>query len=461
MNKQARRFKAFVIRNLSGESLSARQVVGIFTPILVDQAFIVCFGFLNTAMISSSGVDAVSAVNMVDSLNLFLVNVFIAVATGGTVIVAQYWGNRNEAMVSESAAGAVSSVFLLAAGIGAAVVLLHNPMLSLLFGNADPDVMGQARVYLIGSGLSYPGVAVTEAACGALRGAGETKPSLMLSLVNNLSYVLLNFVFITGMHMGITGMVVSLNLSRWASAAFSLFYLSRLNQTLHFRIRDAVRFDPAMLKKVFLIGVPFAAEQMFFNGGKILTQTFVVRLGTYAIAVNAISNSIVQLFLIPGNAACLGIITLVGQCVGGGNIRDARKFVRTFLVFSSVSVLAFTGLLMPFFGWMAGLFSPPAQIVPSIHTVVLVTAIFQIVIWSVSFVTPSALRAGGDAVFTSVVSMLSMWLFRVVMGYVLGILTPLGVLGVWLAMDCEWFVRALIFALRYRGKKWYAHHMID
>ncbi len=461
LKKLLRRAAAFVSQSFTGEFFTSRQVWNIFLPIFVDQAFIVCLSFLNTAMISSSGVNAVSAVNMVDSLNIFLVNIFIAVATGGTVVVAQYRGSGNETMVSKSAAGAMSSVFLLAVGIGAFVIILHGPTLSVLFGNADPQVLSLGKTYLIGSGLSYPGVAIMEAACGALRGVGETKSSLILSLVNNVSYVLLNFLFISSLNMSVFGMVLALNISRWFAAVCSIVYLVRINVSLKFHLRDAIRFNPAMLKKIFFIGIPFAAEQMFFNGGKILTQTFIVQLGTYAIAINAIASSIIQLSQIAGNASCLCVVTLVGQCVGRKNIADARKFIRSFLVGSSVAFVIMTTALFPFFGGLIGLFSPPAQIVPTVRNILLMSGIFQIFLWSVSFVTPAALRAAGDAGFTSVVSMLSMWLFRVVLGYILGIHTPLGILGVWLAMDCEWGVRSVVFLLRYRGKKWYSHRLID
>ena len=455
------KIRRFLANSFSGNSLGCRQVVNILFPILIDQAFIVCFSFLNTAMISSSGVNAVSAVNMVDSLNIFLVNVFVAVATGGTVVVAQYKGSGNGEMVSKSAAGAMAGVFLLAVAIGGLVIIFHNPTLSLLFGKVDPDVLSKARLYLIGSCLSYPGIAVFEAACGALRGVGETRSSLALSLITNLSYVVFNFIFINCLNMSIYGMVLALNIARLLGAFCSIFYLVRLNTTLNFRFRDVVRVNPRLLKRVFFIGIPFAAEQMFFNGGKILTQTFIVQLGTYAMASNAISGSIAALFQIPGNAISLGTVTIVGQCIGNRNVKDARKFIRSFLLLSSFSFLVMALVIMPLFYPLVGLFSPPAQIVPTIYHIVLVNALFQIPLWSVSFITPSALRAAGDAKFTSMVSMLSMWLFRVVLGYILGIHTPLGIMGVWLAMDCEWGVRALVFFLRYRGDKWYRHNLID
>lgn len=103
----------FLTKHFSGDTLDYRQIISIILPLLIDQAFLVCMNLVNTAMISSSGVAAVSAVNMVDSVNIFLINVFIAVATGGTVVVAQYTGRGNKKMVPKALAGSISSVFLL------------------------------------------------------------------------------------------------------------------------------------------------------------------------------------------------------------------------------------------------------------------------------------------------------------------------------------------------------------
>lgn len=463
MTKAKLKIKAdgFLNKYFSGDSINYRQIIAIIMPILVDQAFVVGLGLLNTAMISSSGVAAVSAVNMVDSLNIFLVNVFIAVATGGTVVVAQYKGSRNDPMVSKAAAGSVSSVFLLAAFISALVIVFHTPTLSLLFGNAQADVFSNARIYLIGSSISYCGIATVEAVCGALRGVGETRSSLALSLTMNLSYVVFNFLFINVLHMGVLGMVISLNISRYIGAGCSILYLIKGNTSLNFKMKDALHFNPSMLKKILYIGVPFAAEQMFFNGGKILTQTFIVQLGVLAMDINAITSSIVGLFQIPANALLLSTVTVIGQCMGRRDVKDARKFIKSFLCLSSVSFVFMLLLVMPLFNPLVSLFNPPAAVVPTIYKIMLITGVSQIPLWSISFITPAALRAAGDSKYTSVVSMLSMWLFRVVLGYILGVVLPFGIVGVWVAMVCEWGVRGTVFLFRLKGKKWYQHHLID
>ncbi|MCM3631286.1 MATE family efflux transporter [Paenibacillus glycanilyticus] len=453
--------EAFLERHFTGVSIDYRQIIALFIPILIDQAFLVGLNLVNTAMVSSSGVDAVSAVNMVDSLNIFLISVFIAVSTGGTVVVAQYKGSGNHPMVSKAAASSVASVTLVALAISLIVVVFHNQMLNLLFGAASPEVFEEGRTYLIGSGLSYVGIAMMEAVCGALRGIGRSRASLMLSLVMNLSYVLLNVVFINLMHMGVLGLSISINISRYAAAILAIIYLVKIDTSLRLRLRDMLAVNFAMLRKILFVGLPFAAEQMFFNGGKIVTQTFVVSLGTYAIATNAITGSLANVLQIPSNALAITAITVIGQCMGQRNIEDARKFTRSFLWLSTACLFLMTCLMVPLFYPLVGLFHPPPEIVDDILVISIINALMQVVFWSISFIMPSALRAAGDSKFTSVVSLLSMWLFRIVLGYLLAIVLDFGIHGVWLAMNLEWGVRGAIFLWRFRGKKWYRHRLID
>ncbi|MEK5639577.1 MATE family efflux transporter [Paenibacillus rhizosphaerae] len=448
-------------KHLTGESIDYRQIISLFIPILIDQAFIISLNMVNAAMISSAGVAAISAVNMVDSLNIFLVSVFIAMSTGGTVVVAQYKGSGNDLMVSKAASSTVSACAILALALSLILVLFHQPLLSVLFGAASPEVMDNAKVYLLGGGVSFVGIAITEAVCGALRGIGKSRASLMLSLFMNLTYVALNLVFINLLHMGALGMTIAINIARYLAAACALYFLVKRDTDLHFQLRSIVQVNLKMLRKIFSIGIPFAAEQMFFNGGKMLTQIFIVGLGTYAIATNAISGSLAGVSQIPANALSLTLVTVVGQCIGRRNVEDARKFTKTFLWLASFSFVLTGVIMMALFHPLVSLFHPPKEIVGDIFTVLLINLIAQVPLWAISFIMPSALRAAGDSKFTSLVSMLSMWLFRVILGYVLGIVLHWGIVGVWLAMNCEWGVRGTVFLLRFMGKKWYQHRLID
>jgi putative MATE family efflux protein len=444
----------------TGESINYKQIIAIIIPIFVDQAFLILMSLLNTAMISSAGVAAVSAVSMVDSLNIFLANVFIAVATGGTVIVAQYKGSGNTEMVSKTATQAISAVTIFSVVISVLVIIFHMSTLNILFGKADADVFQNAKIYLIGSCISYPFIAIFQAVIGSLRGVGETKPCLNLSLLMNLTNTCLNVLLITIFHMGVKGLVISTILARILGMAASLIYIIKYNETIRFKIKNALHVDFSILKKVMFIGLPFAAEQIFFNGGKLLTQTFIVQLGTLAMTVYAIGNSIALLFQIGPNALGIAIVTVVGQCIGRRNIQDSIKFIKSLIGLSSILFVITSIILLPFLPLIIKMFHPPAEIIPIIYTLILISTIAQPILWSQSFVMPSALRAAGDSNFTSIASLLSMWLLRVVLGYILGITLGFGIIGVWVAMIVEWGARGIIFIGRFKGKKWYAHKLV-
>ena len=451
----------FLHRHFSGDTLDYKQILAIFVPILADQAFLTLMSFLNTAMISTSGEAAVSAVNMIDSINNFLVSVLIAVSTGGTVVVAQYKGKGDLSRISKSIGATIMTVFFLAALMTTALLLFAGPILGLLFPGAEPKVLENASVYLMGSAISYCGIAVMEAVCCALRGIGETRSSLALSVIMHGSYVLLNLVFINGAGMGIVGMSLSLNIARYLAAACAILLVLKRRNPIFSRVRELVHLDFALIKRVMQIGLPFASEQLFFNGGKILTQTFIVQMGLAAQAVNAICTPLVSLANIVPNALVLVTVTVVGQSIGRRDLAQARKVLRSFLVTVTVVGVFVGGGTLLFFDSLVSLFSPSADIVGEIFMVTAVTCVGQVLLWGLSFLPPAALRAGGDARFTSVVSMLSMWLFRVVLGYFLGVVLGYGVLGVWLAMVFEWGIRGAVFMLRFRGDKWYRHKVID
>lgn len=455
------RRKAFMHKYFSGKVMDYQQIIGLYIPILIDQSFLVGLNLVNIAMISSSGVAAVSAVSMIDSLNIFLISVFVAVSTGGTVVVAQYKGSGNDGMVAKAAASSISLVSSFALGISLLMIVFHTPVLTLLFGTASAEVFAYAKTYLIGSSVSYVGIAIVEAVCGALRGIGKSRTSLKLSLIMNLSYVLLNVICIHFLHMGVHGLIIAVNVSRFLAAFVAILYVVKLDTNFRMRLYDLLHVNIAMMKKILFIGLPFAAEQMFFNGGKIVTQVFIVSLGTHAMATNAIGGTLAGVLQIPAAALSLTTVTVIGQCMGAQNVKDARKFAKSFLWLASFTLFLTALILVPLFNPLVSLFHPPDDILRELFIIVLINAIAQIPLWPISFLLPAALRAAGDSKFTSMTSMLSMWLFRVVLGYVLGIVFHMGIIGVWLAMNIEWGVRGLIFLWRFKGDQWYRHRLIE
>ncbi len=450
----------FLNKHLTGHTMDYKQVFAILIPVFVDQAFIVIMALLNTVMVSSSGVAAISAVSMVDSVNMFIIGLFVAAATGGTVIVAQYKGSGNAEMVSKAAAQSISFVAVISIIISAVVIIFHNFTLQMLFGKAEAEVFANAKIYLVGICISYPFFAVYQAIVGALRGVAETRASLMLSVVMNLTAVIFNFIFIIGCGLGVLGLAISMVAARVIGLAVSFIYLLKFNQTLRFKFKHAMKANWELLRKILYIGIPFAAEQLFFNGGKLLTQTFIVHLGTLALTANAIGNSFAMLYQIGGMALSIGIVTVVGQSIGNKHVDDARKFIKSFMWLAVIVFIIATAIILPLYPILIKFYSLPEQLVPEVFKLVLLITVAQPILWTISFILPSALRSAGDSKYTSIVSLLSMWLFRILLGYLLGIVWGFGLMGIWVAMVLEWAVRGIFFLWRFKGDKWYKHKLI-
>mgnify|MGYP004467403483 CR=1 FL=1 len=460
MGKLHNGVSAFLTRFFSTNTMSWRDVFALLGPVMVDQFFLIGFNFINTAMISSSGTAAISAVNMVSALNICFIQLFVAFGLGGTVLIAQYFGAGRRDMMGRVCNGTVYGTLIAATSLAITFGILHIPVLTLLFGRASGPVMANAKIYMVGTLLAYPGESIVEGVNGCLRGVGRTAISLELSLLMNGVYLAFNFIFVTFMHMGVLGLVCSLNVSRLTAATVAIWTLYRNRAAFDLDFRLFKRVDWRMVKRVLTVAVPFATESFFFNGGKIIMQIMIVSLGTLMITANAIASSWVQLSEIIPNALSVALVPIVGRCVGRRHVGDARKITKSFLLLGSAAFIIVDLSMLPLFHVGMSLFNAPKSILPVIWQIELLITVMHCLVWCASFVLPAALRAAGDAKFTTVTALITMWSFRVAGGYLVGIVWGYGIVGIWLIMMLEWALRAGIFLLRFRGKRWFIHKLI-
>lgn len=187
---------------------------------------------------------------------------------------------------------------------------------------------------------------------------------------------------------------------------------------------------------------------------KVALSSVTALFGTAQIAANGIAQSFWSLAALVGVAMGPAFITVIGQCMGAGDIRAAdyyfEKLYRITLWLSvlwNALILAATPLILllyPLSGEITGL----------VFQLVLIHNVCNAVLFPRSGAFANGLRAAGDVTFTMYVSVLSTVFCRLVLSIVLGIWLNMGVIGVAVAMCCDWGVRALCFAWRYRSGKW-------
>ena len=215
-----------------------------------------------------------------------------------------------------------------------------------------------------------------------------------------------------------------------------------------------IRPDWQMVRRILRIGIPNGMENGLFHFGKLAVQTLVAGLGTAAIAANAIFNSISGLALVPGSAMGLAIITVIGQCLGAGDVRQAKSYLRK-MILLTYACMAVTNLPLIFFSKpLIGLFNLGDEAAALCVAALPLLGTLHLSIWPMAFAFPNALRAAGDARFTMTVSIISMWTLRVGLSYVLVRMFHTGLFGVYYAMYCDWVLRIICFTARYFSGKW-------
>ena len=339
-------------------------------------------------------------------------------------------------------------------------ILFSRSILGYLFGQIEHDVMEAAHIYLVVSGISFVFLGIYNTGAAILRCQEDTKTSMKVSLVMNIVNVVFNAWLVFGLHMGVLGVAVATLISRAvAGIIMKLLLLSKRNR---FRITEIKMYKPSgsLIKKILSIGIPSGIENGMFQIGKLLVVSMVATLGTDAIAANAIGFQIIDFPNIPGMSIGLALVVIVGQDIGAGDKELAIKDSKYLLKLAYIGDWTCKLLLFAVAPLLVSIFSLSSVAADMAVTVLRCFAIAALPIWPLSFTLPNALRGAGDAKFTMIVSILSMWLCRIVVSYILIMWCDFGILGVWIGMFVDWYVRGISYSLRFFSKKWLTKKVI-
>ena len=434
---------------------SRKDLARLILPLIVEQFLAATIGIADTLMVSSVGEAAVSGVSLVDSINILLIQVFAALATGGAIVSAQYLGREDKDNANHAAKQLLLITGVLSLGIMTICLVGKAPILHALFGAAESAVLENASVYFLVSALSYPFIAIYNSGAALFRSMGNSRISMIASIMMNAVNISGNALLIYGFHMGAAGAGIASLVSRMAGAIMMVTLLRNPRNIIHLSDLTHWDYQPAMVKNILRVGIPTGLENGMFHIGKILVAGLIATFGTVAITANAVSNNIASLSQIPGSAIGLAMVTVVGQCVGARNYKEAQSY--------AIKLTALAYLLMGVLNlWL--LFNLRAVIglygnlsVETTNTAVQIMTYHCyccMTLWPAAFCLPNGLRAANDVRFTMTTSIFSMWVFRIGFSYIIGKFMGVGVLGVWIAMFIDWLFRGTMFVIRLLGGKW-------
>ncbi len=432
---------------------SNKDLKKLIIPLILEQALAITVGMADTMMISSVGEAAVSGVSLVDMFNNLIISVLAALATGGAVVTSQFIGASKREEACRSAKQLLWVDGLITVGISLLVIVGHRGILNLFFGRIEEDVMSNAILYLIISAVSFPFLAIYNACAALFRSMGNSGITLKVSILMNILNVGGNAVCVFGLKMGVAGVAVPSLISR-AVAALCLYILLKNPDSLIHLNKDRFRFDGKMIKKILYIGIPSGIENGIFQLGRVVVVSIIAGFGTAQIAANGVANSLDSMGCIIGQGMNLAMITVIGQCVGAGDLAQVKHYTKKLLLITYTATAVTNTLILLFLRPILGLYGLGAEATELAYILVMIHNGMAMLLWPASFVLPNMLRACNDVRYTMTIAIFSMVTFRIGLSLVLGVSMEMGAVGVWIAMVVDWVFRVICFAGRYLRGTW-------
>ncbi|MDF2822071.1 MAG: efflux family protein [Clostridiales bacterium] len=450
---------------MRGNNRVRNHVLSLALPIVFEQIAILLLGIINTIMVGRLGKEAVAAVGNVDMISRCIFPLFAGLATGGTILIAHSIGKEHKEEACDIAKQALYSGIILSIVVTIVLLITRNPILHLLFGDVEASVMNLAKPYFKITILSYPFMFIYYVANGVMRGSGETKTPLKVTIIMNIVSAVLSYFFIYGLNMhvigididlaglGVKGAAIGITVARACGALINVFILlkgKRRIRILQWK-KWNIRFD--IFSKILRLGIPYGMEQFAMQTGKLMLQVLITGMGTVAIAANTLGMSIMSLCITLGYGFNLAAVTLTGQSIGAGKPEEANTYTKEILKINLFTLSCISILIIIFVPHLLSIYTNDKEVIACGTTIIRIYALSQPFLAIVQVLTGS-LRGAGDTKYPMFTTLIGVWFFRVLFGYILGVLFDLGINGIWIAMNIDLIIRAILYMIRYRKGGW-------
>ena len=424
-------------------------------PLIFEQVLVMMVGMVGTMMVSYAGEADMSGVSLSDMINNVFQYVFSALATGGTIVVSQYIGSGDMEKGRKSASQLVMITTLVSTLFLGGILIGNRPLLSLLFGKIEADVMDAALVYLIITAFSYPFMAAYNAFAALFRAMGHSKINMKVSLLMNVINVVCNFIGVFLLGGGAAAVGISALIARASSAIIlGVMLLDRKKYSISISIREVFSWNGELLKKIMGIAIPSGVESGLFQVCRVALTSIIATFGTAQIAANGVAVSIDNINTIINGAVSLAIPTVIGRCVGAEDYDQASYYTKKLCLIAQFGSILLTICVVSSLPLVLNLYELSEEARWYAQTLVLIHSFWSIVLGTSCGPLPTMLRAAGDVKFTMTVACFALVFGRLAFSYLFAMVFELGIIGMWLAMPVHWSINSIGSYLRFRSGKW-------
>ncbi|WP_082360845.1 MATE family efflux transporter [Bacillus sp. FJAT-28004] len=422
-------------------------------PIFIELFLQFLLGAADTLMVSRISDDAVAVVGFSNQLFQALTTLFITVASGAGILIAQKIGSKN----GEDA----RTIAIMAVKVSAIIGLLLSGLLILIPGEIaavlqlPENLIPLAKTYIsiVGGGMVL--IALMSALSTSIRNTGNTKGPMYTAIGMNVVHVFFNYAFIFGAFgfpkWGLMGVAISTVLCRLlATIVLFIMFLSSFERTI--ALRDFNVFNRKLFGEILRIGWPLGVNLSCWVFTQLLIFSFLAILGSNELAARTYMNTLESFCFMLGYSIALAVQIQIAHLFGAGRVKEAYSiaFRAMWIGLAVVTVNAF--LIYLFGRQLLGMFTENKEIVALGVSLLGMNLLLQPG-KMINMALGNSLNAVGDTRFTMWTSVFSMWLIATGLAYFVGIQLGYGLIGIYACMILDEYIRGILSLIRWRGQK--------
>ncbi|WP_341676603.1 MATE family efflux transporter [Niveibacterium sp. SC-1] len=429
-------------------------LVALAWPIFIEQALHIMVGVVDTFMVSHVSDDAVAALGAANQIVVLFIILFSFFAIGSSVVITHHLGAKDREGADRIAATAVGVNTWVGVVVSLLVWFFCEDMLRLMQLNDELLQYAVPFLHLMGGTLFLESMNFSLSA--VLRSHMHTREVMLVTLGQNILNFIGNVILLFGLFgapkMGVVGVALSTVFSRFV-ACIALWILVGHYTHLKIRARDFFSMSRERIGRILHIGLPAAGENVSWWTAFMTITAFTARMGSTELATQSYTMQVAYVTMLCGIAIGLATEILVGHMIGANRLEDAYKECLRSLrigLLISVCVAGVAAVLAPH---LLGLFTDNAEII-AVGTVLVRMGLILEPGRTFNLIVINALRASGDARFPVLAGMVSQWGVMAFGAWLLGTYFGMGLLGVWIAMTIDEWLRGLAMLHRWKKRKW-------
>ncbi len=432
-----------------------RNIILFAFPLLIGNLFQQLYNMVDTWVIGQTGHDgAYAAVGSVGPIINILIGFFVGLSSGTSVVVSQFYGAKDYKKVHKTVHTAIAATVIMGIICTIIGVVMTPVFLDLMLHGKNGDVYPYAKIYLIIYFSGIMGLMLYNMASGILRAVGDSKRPFYFLLLSSVVNIVLDFVFVYGFNMDADGVALATVIAQWVSAILAIALLLKNESCVRLFIKD-IRISRKMLGKIIYIGFPAGLQMAITAFSNVFVQSYIANVNGNATHILGgwTSYSKVDMFMfLPVQSIALAVTTFVGQNVGVGNYKRAKKGTFAAIGAALCIISCIIILTMIFCPFLVKIFNRDEEIVRYGSLLLMWLSPFY-VLPCVNQILAASLRGMGNSTAPMIIMLSSFVGFRQLYLYVVSNYISNEILPVAFSYPAGWFVCMVSLVLYYKFYK--------